>query len=103
MFSMLFKSQSALILPSTLCIRCIFQATGPQLGGLFNALANIGVGIIIAFVYSWVLTLAILAFAPFMAIAGFVEMKVFRGGGTKNKELFEEAGKVRVPFECGAC
>lgn len=65
------------------------------MGALFNALANIGVGIVIAFVHSWVLTLAILAFAPFMAIAGFVEMKIFRGGGTKDKELFEDSGKVR--------
>ena len=69
---------------------------GPQLGALFNALANIGVGIIIAFVYSWPLTLAILAFAPFIGIAGYIEMKVFRGGSTMNKELFEASGKVGV-------
>ena len=72
----------------------LFKATGPQLGALCNALANLGVGVVIAFVYSWILTLAILAFAPFLGIAGFIEMKVFRGGGSKNKELFEKSGKV---------
>lgn len=80
---------------------CVDQATGSQLGTLFESLANLGTGIVIAFIFSWVLTLAILAFAPFMAIAGYVEMKVFRGGGTKNNKLYEESGKVR-PQELSA-
>ena len=59
-----------------------------------QALANMGTAVVIAFIYSWVLTLAILAFVPFLAIAGFIEMRVFRGGGTKKAELYEESGKV---------
>lgn len=44
--------------------------------------------------YSWILTLAILAFAPFIGIGGYIEMKVFRGGATKDKASFEDSGKV---------
>ncbi|KAF6034287.1 ABCB1 [Bugula neritina] len=69
-------------------------ATGPQLGAAINAVTNLGVGIVIAFVYSWVLTLAILAFVPFIGIAGYVEMTLFSGETGKKKELFEDAGKI---------
>jgi len=59
-------------------------------------LANLGVGIIIAFVFSWKLTLAIFAFMPFLGIASYVEMKVFSGGNPSDKTLQEESGKVNV-------
>jgi len=63
---------------------------------MMNALTNLGVGIAIAFVYSWVLTLTALAFVPFVAAGGYIELKFFSGAGSKKKGLFEEAVKVCI-------
>jgi len=70
------------------------QATGSRLGQVFQAISSIGVGIIIGFVFSWELTLLLLAFAPLVIISGFIEMKVVSGNSSDLKKAFEEAGKV---------
>ena len=51
-------------------------------------------GIIIAFIYGWKLTLVILGFVPFLAIAGALQMKMLTGAAGKNQEALELAGKV---------
>ena len=78
-------------------IRIYFQATGSRLGTLFQSFSAMAAGIIIGFVFSWQLTLLILAFAPFIMLAGFVEMKIYTGNNTDRKSS-EEAGKVTASF-----
>lgn len=41
-------------------------ATGAKIGNILMNIANLGVGIVLAFYYSWVITLVIIAFIPFM-------------------------------------
>ncbi|XP_021367207.1 multidrug resistance protein 1-like isoform X1 [Mizuhopecten yessoensis] len=72
----------------------IHGAAGARVGGFFQALANMGTAIIIAFIYGWKLTLVIFAFLPVIAIAGMLEMSMLKGVAGQNKEALEEAGKV---------
>ena len=57
-------------------------------------MASIGVGIIIGFVYSWQLTLGILAFVPLIGIAGYLEMKLMQRYSSEGREALESAGKA---------
>ncbi|CAF4163470.1 unnamed protein product, partial [Rotaria sordida] len=69
-------------------------ATGIRIGTMLQNISNLGVGIILAFIYSWSLTLIMLAFVPFMIIAGFLQMYLLTGFTTKDKKVLENAGKV---------
>ena len=75
-------------------ISVIFQATGVRLGSIIQSIANMGTALVISFIFGWKLTLVILAFVPFVAVGGFVEMKIMAGVSNKDKEAVEEAGKV---------
>jgi hypothetical protein len=54
----------------------------------------LGTGIIVSFVFSWQLTLLVLAFVPFMVAGGFLQSRLMTGFASKDKETFEGAGKV---------
>ncbi|CAF1223645.1 unnamed protein product [Rotaria sordida] len=71
-------------------------ATGIRIGTMLQNISNLGVGIILAFIYSWSLTLIMLAFVPFMIIAGFLQMYLLTGFTTKDKKVLENAGKITV-------
>ena len=49
---------------------------------------------IIAFVYSWMLTLVLIGFVPVFMIAGFLQLRAITGHAGDNKKALEEAGKV---------
>lgn len=68
--------------------------TGARLGTVFMSIANMGVAIIISFVYGWKMTLVILGFMPFILLGGFMQIKLLAGQAGKNKEALEGAGKV---------
>ena len=53
-------------------------------------------GMTIAFIFGWKLTLVILAFAPFLVVAGFFQMTIMKGATGKNREALESAGKVQT-------
>jgi membrane protein implicated in regulation of membrane protease activity len=57
-------------------------------------IGNFGVGLILAFIYGWAITLVILAFVPFMVISGVLQTKLLTGFSSKDKEVLEEAGQV---------
>jgi membrane protein implicated in regulation of membrane protease activity len=57
-------------------------------------IGNFGVGLILAFIYGWAITLVILAFVPFMVISGVLQTKMLTGFSSKDKEVLEEAGQV---------
>lgn len=71
------------------------QATGSQIGMIVNSLTSIGASFIIAFYFSWKLTLVILCFLPFIGLSGVFQAKMLTGFETENKKSMEEAGQVR--------
>ncbi|XP_023932082.1 multidrug resistance protein 1A isoform X3 [Lingula anatina] len=71
-------------------------ATGARLGTIIQSIANMGTAIIIAFVFSWEMTLLIIAFLPFIAVGGMLEMRLMYGATIRDKEALENAGKTAV-------
>lgn len=61
---------------------------------MLQNLAALGTGIIISFVFSWQLTLLILGFIPFMVAGGFFQNRLMTGFASKDKQTYEDAGKV---------
>ncbi|XP_060595692.1 ATP-dependent translocase ABCB1-like [Ruditapes philippinarum] len=71
-------------------------AAGIRLGSTFMAITSIVAGLVIGFIYSWKLTLLIIAFLPFLMIGGALQMKMLNGAAGKNKEALESAGKIAI-------
>ncbi|KAM8806860.1 LOW QUALITY PROTEIN: bile salt export pump [Eudromia elegans] len=69
-------------------------ATGSQIGMIVNSLANIGVAIIIAFYFSWKLSLVIMCFLPFLALSGAVQAKMLTGFASQDKKALEATGRI---------
>jgi ABC-type multidrug transport system fused ATPase/permease subunit len=69
-------------------------ATGIRIGTIMQNIAALGTGIVLSFVFAWQLTLLILAFVPFMIAGGFLQSRLMTGFASKDKETFEDAGKV---------
>ena len=59
---------------------------------MIQSMAAIAAALGIGFAFCWELTLLILAFAPFILIAGFIQMRKF--SGKSNRKSTEDAGKV---------
>lgn len=74
------------------------KAAGARLATLTQNFSNIGISIIIAFIYGWELTLLILAVVPIIAFAGAAEIKLLAGHAAKDKKELEAAGKVGLPY-----
>ncbi|UJR28455.1 hypothetical protein I4U23_009695 [Adineta vaga] len=71
-------------------------ATGIRIGTMLQNISNLGVGMILAFIYGWSLTLIMLAFVPFMIIAGFLQTYLMTGFANNDKKALENAGKIAV-------
>ncbi|NXN07396.1 ABCBB protein, partial [Indicator maculatus] len=69
-------------------------ATGSQIGMIVNSFTNIGVAMIIAFYFSWKLSLVILCFLPFLALSGAVQAKMLTGFASKDKKALEATGQI---------
>ena len=63
-------------------------------GDVTQLIVAICVGLIIAFIYSWALTLIILCMAPFIMAATAYESKIHRGFEDKTKKANAESGEV---------
>jgi ABC-type bacteriocin/lantibiotic exporter with double-glycine peptidase domain len=50
---------------------------------MLQNISNLGVGLVLAFIYGWSLTLLMLAFIPFMIIAGFLQTYMMTGFANK--------------------
>ncbi|XP_029461537.1 bile salt export pump isoform X2 [Rhinatrema bivittatum] len=69
-------------------------ATGSQIGMIVNSLTNIGVALIIAFYFSWKLSLVIVCFLPFLTLSGALQAKMLTGFANKDKNAMEAAGRI---------
>lgn len=74
------------------------KAAGARLATLVQNFSNIGISIIIAFIYGWELTLLIMAVVPLIAFAGAANIKILAGHAAKDKKELEAAGKVELWF-----
>uniref|UniRef100_A0A663MJ43 Bile salt export pump n=1 Tax=Athene cunicularia TaxID=194338 RepID=A0A663MJ43_ATHCN len=69
-------------------------ATGSQIGMIVNSFTNIGVAMIIAFYFSWKLSLVILCFLPFLTLSGAVQAKMLTGFASQDKKALEATGRI---------
>ncbi|KAF6726718.1 Bile salt export pump [Oryzias melastigma] len=69
-------------------------ATGSQIGMIINSLTSIGASFIIAFYFSWKLTLVILGFLPLIGLSGVFQAKMLTGFANEDKKAMEAAGRV---------
>ncbi|CAF4051198.1 unnamed protein product, partial [Rotaria sordida] len=85
-----------------LCTRLATEASAIQgssgvcFGYIFQNLSTMGIGILIGFVFSWHLTLLIMAFLPLMAVGGTAQIYLATRFAKKEKKYLEDAGKVAV-------
>ena len=68
--------------------------TGDRFGFISQGFFNIGVAIIIAFIFGWQLTLLVLTFLPFIASASLLQLKFQQGNVKSQKSSQESIGKV---------
>lgn len=61
---------------------------------IVNSLTNIGASIIIAFYFSWKLSLVVVCFLPFIGLSGAFQSKMLTGFANEDKKAMEDAGQV---------
>ncbi|KAJ8352305.1 hypothetical protein SKAU_G00237810 [Synaphobranchus kaupii] len=69
-------------------------ATGSQIGMIVNSLTSIGASFIIAFYFSWKLTLVMSCFLPLIGLSGVFQAKMLTGFANEDKKAMEAAGQV---------
>ncbi|MBN3326375.1 ABCB5 protein, partial [Atractosteus spatula] len=69
-------------------------ATGTQIGMMVNALTNIGVSIIIAFYFSWKLSLVVICFLTLIGLSGTFQVKMLTRFAKEDTKALEAAGQV---------
>lgn len=76
-------------------------ATGSRLGFILMTIGSLGIGVIVAFVFGWALTLVILGFMPLLVVAGSIKTRMLTGFSQRDKKILEEAGKVKAKYNSG--
>jgi ABC-type bacteriocin/lantibiotic exporter with double-glycine peptidase domain len=71
-------------------------ATGTRFGTLLEAGVAALVSVVLAFIYSWMLTLVLVVFVPIMMVAGFIRITATSGTAKRNKESLEQAGGIAL-------
>ncbi|XP_051565285.1 bile salt export pump isoform X2 [Myxocyprinus asiaticus] len=69
-------------------------ATGSQIGMIVNSLTNIGASFIIAYYFSWKLSLVVTCFLPLIGLSGVFQAKMLTGFANEDKKALEAAGQV---------
>lgn len=63
---------------------------------LIQNCSNMGISVIISFIFGWELTLLIMIVVPMIALASAAEMRLLAGHAAEDKRELEAAGKVEV-------
>lgn len=71
------------------------KATGSQMGMIVNSLTNIGASFIIAYYFSWKLSLVVTCFLPLIGLSGVFQAKMLTGLANEDKNALEAAGQVQ--------
>ncbi len=61
---------------------------------LLSLVSNLGLGIALAFAYSWPIALCTIGFLPLMIISAVLQSKLLTGFSKKDKQNLEDAGKA---------
>ncbi|XP_037706014.1 bile salt export pump isoform X2 [Choloepus didactylus] len=69
-------------------------AAGSQIGMIVNSFTNITVAMIIAFYFSWKLSLVIVCFFPFLAFSGAAQTRMLTGFASQDRQALETAGQI---------
>ncbi|XP_054547892.1 ATP-binding cassette sub-family B member 5 [Talpa occidentalis] len=69
-------------------------ATGSRIGVLTQNATNMGLSVIISFIYGWEMTLLILSIAPVLALTGMIETAAMTGFANRDKQELQHAGKI---------
>ncbi|CAF0955337.1 unnamed protein product [Rotaria sordida] len=83
-----------------LCTRLSSEAAtiqgvaGARIGVILSTVGNLSVGITIAFIFGWKLSLVALGFVPFMVIGGFLQIRLMYGYSSQNNKAFQCAGSL---------
>jgi ATP-binding cassette subfamily B (MDR/TAP) protein 1 len=83
-----------------LCTRLATEASAVQgasvvcFGSICQYLFAMGIGTIFGFVYSWQLTLLMIAFLPLILFGGVFQIQLAARFARKDKKILEDAGKV---------
>jgi ATP-binding cassette subfamily B (MDR/TAP) protein 11 len=72
----------------------VHAATGVRVGTQLWCFSILGVGLIVAFAYSWIITVLIIGFLPFIFLSGLLQVKMQTGFSKKDLVVLEEAGRV---------
>lgn len=72
------------------------QAAGVRMATLIQNFSNMGISVIVSFIFGWELTLLILAVVPIIALASAAEMRLLSGHAAEDKRELEAAGKVEI-------
>lgn len=59
-----------------------------------QAIGSMGIGLLLAFIYGWKMSLVILAFVPFIVIAGAAQTKLMVGFSAEVQKRLIDGGKV---------
>lgn len=79
-----------------LYLNTIPQAAGVRMATLIQNFSNMGISVIVSFIFGWELTLLILAVVPIIALASAAEIRLLVGHAAEVKRELEAAGKVEV-------
>ncbi|KAJ3256598.1 ATP-binding cassette, sub-B (MDR TAP), member 4 [Boothiomyces macroporosus] len=71
----------------------VMGLTGPFFGAVLQSIAGVAVGLIIAFISCWQLSLVILGMVPLIAAAGYMQLQALVGFGSKTKAAYEAASQ----------
>ena len=74
----------------------LLQATGSQIGFLFQITVAIFVSIVIAFIFSWSTTLVTIGVLPLLVAGGLLQKIASGVAAQKQRKALEAAGKVRL-------
>ncbi|XP_019299110.2 ATP-binding cassette sub-family B member 5 [Panthera pardus] len=88
------NSTGALTTILAMDIAQIQGVTGSRIGVLTQNATNMGLSVIISFIYGWEMTLLILSIAPILALTGVIEATAMTGFANKDKQELKRAGKV---------
>ena len=72
------------------------QATGSRIGSLMETFVGAILALVIAFAYSWIVTLVVLLALPLMLVAVSLSSKAVLYSAQSRKKKFEAAGSLSV-------